>query len=574
MVRAIPALVPQYGRLLEAIGGKPVATRLPENASLSFRPYFVLLFVLLALFSAGGLRSRLRALVFSVALYLDAVLAADLMMLATDSDGVPMPFSPTGGVIAGALGVVAVIVVIFSEYDLPKGIVVRSRWKQGRLPLLKLAAATAISASGALFATRIDYPSISGLGGLEAPVNAFLVIFSVVLFLLSLQPSRGSQMRTRPKAPLSVAFLVPAFNEQRSIAECIATLEDAARRYEGTVRVYIVDNASVDATADIATESLLECTALDGEVLRCPDPGKARALNFGLAQITEDLVVRIDADTLVPNDLLLKLVPHFWDLGVGGATGVPLPKRNGSKLNFWLHHIRMMEVLFGIAFLRAGQGAVDAITVMPGCFSSCRRKLLVDLGGYAEGFNGEDADITVRIARLGYRIVTDPRIRVLTETPESIAQLREQRQRWARGLFHMANRNKSAIWMCQGVRGVWALPWAVVNGVRRLLMIPVLAMVVVVASTDSAVFTVKQVAVIGGTASAIQLLIIAIVLVIGREFRSLPFLPLFLVFRVFRSYVAFEMLLTLKLKCSGGTRSVGSSPEIRKRGIHASRAAA
>lgn len=53
--------------------------------------------------------------------------------------------------------------------------------------------------------------------------------------------------------------------------------------------------------------------------------------------------------------------------------------------------------------------------VMPGVLASYRRELLVALGGFGEGFNGEDADITVRIGRLGYRIVNDPRIRVQTE---------------------------------------------------------------------------------------------------------------------------------------------------------------
>ena len=98
-----------------------------------------------------------------------------------------------------------------------------------------------------------------------------------------------------------------------------------------------------------------------------------------------------------------------------------------------------------MAFLRVAQGAADAVMVMPGMIAAYRRTLAEQLGGFAEGINGEDADITMRIGRLGYRIVTDLDVRVQTEVPTTVAHLREQRQRWTRGLFHMAGRNMSTI---------------------------------------------------------------------------------------------------------------------------------
>ena len=102
------------------------------------------------------------------------------------------------------------------------------------------------------------------------------------------------------------------------------------------------------------------------------------------------------------------------------------------------------------------------------------RAVVDELGGFAQGINGEDADITMRIGRLGYRIVMDLDVRVRTEVPETLAHLREQRQRWARGLFHMAGRNMSTIWMRQGLRGLWILPWSIFNASRRSMMIPIL----------------------------------------------------------------------------------------------------
>ncbi|MGI8449378.1 MAG: hypothetical protein ACR2MP_19810, partial [Streptosporangiaceae bacterium] len=38
-------------------------------------------------------------------------------------------------------------------------------------------------------------------------------------------------------------------------------------------------------------------------------------------------------------------------------------------------------------------------------------------GGFPVGMNGEDADLTMQIGRLGYRVVVDPRIRSYEDVP-------------------------------------------------------------------------------------------------------------------------------------------------------------
>ena len=50
--------------------------------------------------------------------------------------------------------------------------------------------------------------------------------------------------------------------------------------------------------------------------------------------------------------------------------------------------------------------------------------------------NGEDADLTMQIGRLGYRVVVDPRIRSYEDVPRTIGEFLEQRTRWARGGIH------------------------------------------------------------------------------------------------------------------------------------------
>jgi hypothetical protein len=184
---------------------------------------------------------------------------------------------------------------------------------------------------------------------------------------------------------------------------------------------------------------------------------------------------------------------------------------------------------------------------MPGLVAAYRRSVVVGLGGFGEGFNGEDADITMRIGRLGYRIVTDPGVKVYTEVPATLSHLREQRQRWARGLFHMASRNMSSITMLQGPRAVWNLPWSIFNGARRTMMVPCLVCAAVVSVIDPSVFSLREVSVVAGFIVGLQLIIISLLLIGHGEFAVLPFVPAYVVFRMYRAYTAFEAVLTLPL---------------------------
>jgi cellulose synthase/poly-beta-1,6-N-acetylglucosamine synthase-like glycosyltransferase len=519
-----------------------------HEASLSFRPFFMIFMIVLSAFAVGSSRERLRTLGFSLGLYAAALLVVDALLVMGMSLGGPAPFSNAGGIAAGCVGLITLVVIIFNQYQLPLGVRVATRMKRPRkyalvLPFCSAAAVILILAVLELKARYLNlFHGIPIVGGLSSVIVLFLLAMSFLLYVIGIL-----QRRSKPlDGPLlSVAFLVPAYNEAEGIEECIEALDGAASNYGGVCRLYVVDNASTDATAEAAHRGISLCRALTGTLLHCPQRGKAHALNLGLRHITEDVVIRVDADTLVLPSLLQKLIPHFWDPTVGGASGVPLPRNPSSVLG----RLRTIEVYYGVVFLRVGHCAMDAVMVLPGIAAAYRRELLLELGGFGEGFNGEDADLTVRMGRLGCRIVSDPDAKVLTEVP-SLPHLREQRQRWARGLFHMAARNMSAVRMRQGARALCLLPWAILNSSRRCLMIPILMCAATVELLEPTVFTLREVSVIGGFIVGLQLLVITIVLLGYRKWEVIPFVPLYLVFRVFRAYVALEALMSLQLKAA------------------------
>ena len=546
-VPLLPALTRLYAGALSAWTGAPLGDVAGAGASLSFRPFMVILLTLLAAASAGPATARLRLGLWSAGVYGTAVVALDSALAAAGS-ALPAPLAAGPGVAAAFAGVVVVAVSVFTHRRLPRGVRVTTRRRSAgtTLPVLGASLAGALIVALAWRGLRTAV-----LGDLWIPFNGWvshdlvvgLVALVCLLRALSALEERGLPVRG---PDLSVAFLVPAYNEAHGIEACIRSLDGAAARHpSGRCSAYIVDNASTDATGAVARAALAACTHLDGAVVDCPTPGKARALNFGLARITEDLVVRIDADTEVEPSLLAGVVPRFWDRSVGGVGGFPLPKEGGPR---WMAALRLIEVSTAIAFFRVAQSALDGTTVMPGSIAAYRRSLLVELGGFGSGFNGEDSDITMRIGRLGYRIVTDARVRVRTECPATLAELREQRQRWTRGRFHMAARNLSAIGMGQGVRAVWMLPQSLFNACRRCVMIPLLAGSAAVEMTDPSILSLGEIFAVARVVVGVQVVGAVVLLLVQRQYWALPYAPLTLAYRLVLAYIAFETVLTLALR--------------------------
>jgi cellulose synthase/poly-beta-1,6-N-acetylglucosamine synthase-like glycosyltransferase len=544
---ALDQLQEWYVKPLSLLCGLNSEELLAQGGSMAFRPFFPILIVLLSVFAIGPIAHRVRFAVVGLGLYVVSILLADAAMVWFNDGITPWPFSPVGAIVVGLVGLVVIFTTVFMQYLLPDGIRVFPRRRRSRDYVLVFLGAVVLAAAFAVgFAVLrdayFDGLHIRFIGGLDSSIVIFLLSLIILLYLAS---ATLEHRKPTSGPPLSVAFLIPAYNEGRAIAECIHAIDQAAALYPEECKLIVVDNGSTDDTAVVAREALDACQAVEGDVLDCPPPGKARALNVGLSLLTADVVIRIDADTIVSRELLATVMPWFWDESVGGVSGLPMPNKDTPR---WLYPMRIAEVYYGVAFLRVAQGAADAVMVMPGMIAAYRRKLVEDLGGFAEGINGEDADITMRIGRLGYRIVTDLEVRVLTEVPATLGHLREQRQRWSRGLYHMAGRNMSTIWMRQGLRGVWVLPWSIFNASRRTMMIPILACAAVVELINPDVFALREISVVAGFLVGLQLVVIALLLLANRQFRAVPFVPAFLVFRMFRAYTAFETLLTLRLK--------------------------
>lgn len=556
-----PRLTYLYGREIKQLAADP-SLRLPKQASIAIRPLFAVLLALFALFGAGRWRDRARLAAVAVGLYVPITVATDVALAKLGPYGAPSPFMARGNLIIGVIGILITAVSVFACARLPRDVRVSRRVR--RQPWRAVLLACAIAGSALLVAELLraeghvvsTLERIPLLGGAGSVVVLFFAVLPAVICLLGAMADilrRPFRRWLLGDTPRSVAFVVPAHNEEGLIGDCIRALDAAAGCWDGDVAAYIVENGSTDATPYEAQQALAECVHLHGRVITAPPLGKSRALNVGLANAKEEIIVRIDADTVVTPPLLARMLPHFAEARVGGVGVLPLP-RNGSG---WIGRMRAMETYYGVAFKRAAQSVCDAVTVLPGATVAYRRSILLDLGGFAEGVNGEDADVTVRVGRLGYRIVSDRRISVYTDVPHGLGQLREQRMRWARGLYHMIARNRSAIWRLQGLRGMWMLPWASFVMFRKLILIPFACAALAAMLARSSTLPLREVAAAGAILLGVQLLQMALVLTWCRRLDLVAYVPAYLIFRLIVTYYALETLLSLSLIPAGARRPVG-----------------
>jgi glycosyltransferase involved in cell wall biosynthesis len=85
---------------------------------------------------------------------------------------------------------------------------------------------------------------------------------------------------------VTVSFIVPAFNEARTIRDVLERI----RALEIPQQIIVVDDGSTDGTGDIAEQ-------YDGvQVLRQPNRGKGAAIRAGIPLVEGEIVVIQDAD--------------------------------------------------------------------------------------------------------------------------------------------------------------------------------------------------------------------------------------------------------------------------------------
>jgi len=447
-------------------------------------------------------------------------------------------------ILSGLIGFFVFSLKLLDHGSMPARAAVPERRFVRRFAWLRLGVAMAGAIAVSVLVDGLDLPlirdlrSVSLLGGTGPGVFLFLPALFLLLYVWgTLTAWLGTP---RPFTP-PLTIVIPAHNEAHVIGRTLAAVEAAARRYAGPVKVLVLDNNSTDGTAAATRRALAGLPLIHGRVLDVPTPGKAVALNRGVAETDTDYLIRIDADTQVLPAALARAMRHFSDPQAGVIGGLPLPPGGGP-----FDRARRLEVLLKHGYYQIAYSAIDGIVGVPGMFAAYRTEALRAAGGFVQGMNGEDTDVSLRIGEMGYRVIGDPGVHYVSEVPVTYRHLREQRMRWFRSVYHVCARNRTYLddWR-PSLRGKAILPFMLLNSARRAMTVPlfIFGLLHLTLALDATAPLTGQ-AVLAVLLGAPALMGAFAALANGR-IGALLGLPEYVLFRLLRSYLTLESVLSI-----------------------------
>jgi cellulose synthase/poly-beta-1,6-N-acetylglucosamine synthase-like glycosyltransferase/spore germination protein YaaH/peptidoglycan/xylan/chitin deacetylase (PgdA/CDA1 family) len=265
-----------------------------------------------------------------------------------------------------------------------------------------------------------------------------------------------------------VAVLIPAYNEEKVIERTVRAVLNS--KYPN-LRVIVIDDGSRDRTLEVARSAFKAETAA-GRVLILGkrNSGKAEALNYGIEHIGDaELFVGIDADTIIAPDAISRLVPHFINPKVGAIAG---NAKVGNRVNLWTRW-QALEYITSQNFERRALDVLGAVSVVPGAIGAWRVSAVREAGGFHTDTVAEDADLTMALLRLGYRVEYEDMALAYTEAPTNANGLMRQRFRWSFGILQAVYKHRG-VFARKGVLGRIALPNIVVFQILLPLVSPLI----------------------------------------------------------------------------------------------------
>lgn len=261
--------------------------------------------------------------------------------------------------------------------------------------------------------------------------------------------------------------MIPAHNEELALAHTIRSAERAGVLLRD---IYVVNDASTDATAKIAREYLGR-----SNVLTVRRSGKAVATKKAIAKfgfINRYTWMHVaDADSIFARDYFKQLKSKLDPKKYAAATGYVQSLKGGVISKF-----RVFEYVWGFDVVRRIQSWLGIITVIPGP-TSCLRTDIINKLDFDSGSLTEDFDITLQIHRqkLG-QIQFVPRAKTYTQDPQNFGDFSSQVSRWYRGFFQGVAAHRVGI---RGRRIDWYVLWLLLQnsyyGAMTFVIIPALA---------------------------------------------------------------------------------------------------
>ena len=248
-------------------------------------------------------------------------------------------------------------------------------------------------------------------------ISLYIILFWLIVYIEDGFNDDNKDIKSYPV----VSVVIPAYNEEETIAKTVDSVLNLDYPKD-KLEIIVINDGSKDKTAEIV-KTYSNVTLINQE-----NSGKGVALNKGLDIAKGEFFVCLDADSMVKEDALKKMLPHFENSDIAAV----LPLMKIIKPKTWIQKVQWCEYLINF-FYKKLMGILDCIHVAPGPFSVYRKSIIKELGGFDKNNLTEDLEISLRLQKYHYKILQVLNAEVFTTAPDNFKDFYKQRNRWYKG---------------------------------------------------------------------------------------------------------------------------------------------
>lgn len=271
---------------------------------------------------------------------------------------------------------------------------------------------------------------------LSALITMGLLRITILVFFSFKQKRKSEQLVFDSSDMPFVTVLIAAYNEEEVIGK---TMQSIMNSNYSNFEMIIVDDGSTDETARVVQSAMDRHPEI--QLIQKPNGGKASALNLGIEQASSEIIVTLDADTVIAEDTIALIIRQFRDPIVGAVSGNVKIGNCKNILTWWQH----IEYVTGYNLEKRALDELDSITVVPGAIGAWRKSALDAVGLFEEDTLAEDTDVTMKLLRKGYKIRSEVDAIAYTEAPEDLRSFIKQRYRWTFGILQCLWKHQRAL---------------------------------------------------------------------------------------------------------------------------------
>ena len=242
-----------------------------------------------------------------------------------------------------------------------------------------------------------------------------------------------------------VSIIVPAFNEEAVIEECVKSLRQLD--YPNHEIIIVNDNSS-DNTGSVLERYKAYIKVITTKGINA-NLGKSNALNIALKHAHGDIISIYDADNTPSKDSLKYLVAELLSNDEYAAVTGKFTNRN-KRYNLLTKFVE----LEASAFQLSNQGGMQILfkkSSIPGTNYVIWKDALLKAGKYDLDCLVEDTDLSLKLFQMGYKIGFNPLAISYQESPATIKNWFFQRLRWTKGNIYVTVKYLKQLSKCKNI---------------------------------------------------------------------------------------------------------------------------